>query len=183
MKIILIGGEPATGKSTIVKKIKGKTKFFKITRFTNNVNKTIIFEVNDNKKLIILGHYLGDLNDGTDKMDLGIQPAVEDWIIKVLLKKRNDYTLLLEGDRLFNEKFINYILDNKIDLTIILLKINDDESIKRHIVRGDKQGDTFLKGRKTKYNNLENIFKCMIYMNNNLSDQIKIINTINELIK
>ena len=142
----MVLGEPAVGKSTIMSEIlQGSVPVeFK-------VNGRVI-KARGVGKIIALGVYDGAVNDGTDRLAMNIQP----FAIKLLnnLEKTpfKDYTVIIEGDRLGNMKFIEALKERP---AVVIIKASEKNKSQRHKDRKDSQGETFLKSRKTKYKNIE----------------------------
>ena len=88
-----------------------------------------------------------------------------------LLDKDMPYNVLFEGDRLFNIKTLQKA-KTKMSLQVYIVTSNN--TTERHIKREDNQSEKFIKGRKTK---IENIKK---YLG---SDYITLINNQEEDIK
>lgn len=179
MRVIAMGGEPASGKSVIVKQLKGdrKTKRFEHGQLKGEIDK--------GRKLIYLGIYESKIGEdsfcGTDRLSMSVQPdAVE--FVKKAKKKYVDYTILFEGDRLFNKKFLD-VLD-KFDLATIVLKVDDKTLESRHNNReGDNQSDKFLKGRKTKIRNIVSDRSVIIMEHQDSYDTNAIVKFLKTLIK
>lgn len=178
MQIIGIGGEPATGKSTLIMQlvqgVVGKNKPLP------KKLKTCKFVEYPHQHLIVLGVYDKEsIFGGTDRLSMAVQPSAEN-LIKILAKdtKYQNYTILFEGDRLFNASFIGYLFDLKnnlnLDLYLFVLKANQSVLETRHQYRKDKQSPQWLNGRKTKIKNiLNNYSEAKILDNNDYSQQEK----------
>ena len=96
-KCVAIGGVPATGKTTLMKKI--------LTKFTYQNFKFGLLRGHfiKEKNLVIMGIYNNDIFCGTDKLSMAVN---KDFIKYVKLNKRN---ILFEGDRLFSLNNIKLI--------------------------------------------------------------------------
>ena len=166
MKCIAIGGVPATGKTTLMKKI--------LTKFTYQNFKFGLLRGHfiKEKNLVIMGIYNNDIFCGTDKLSMAVN---QDFVKYVKLNKRN---ILFEGDRLFSLNNIKLIKESYKTRTIILE--NDKKTLdSRHLDRNDNQSAQFLKGRITKISNICNYFNDIeihtlnnIDQSNNLANQI-----------
>ena len=166
MKCIAIGGVPATGKTTLMKKILTKSTYqnFKFGLLRGHFIK--------DKNLVIMGIYNNDIFCGTDKLSMAVN---KDFIKYVKLNKRN---ILFEGDRLFTLNNIKLIKESYKTRTIILE--NDQKTLdSRHLDRNDNQSAQFLKGRITKISNICNYFNDIeihtlnnVDQSNNLANQI-----------
>lgn len=149
MKVIAIGGVPATGKSTLMKAL--VEDLGGLTEVTQP-EKLVYGHAYD--KVFIFGRYDGDnAFPGTDRMSMAVQPMAKKYIED---RKDEDLTVIFEGDRLFNQSFLTFIYETikPEDLFILILKASKDEVSKRHVDRADTQDDKFLSGRVTKYANI-----------------------------
>lgn len=165
MKVIAIGAEPGAGKSTLmwrlVRELQVEQKF--------NEYKLVPYHQNGNT--YILGKYEeGETFSGTDRMSMSVQPEA----VKFLSTLPDDSIVLYEGDRLFNQSFLEHCYENY-DLNIIYLSTSKEIREERYKERGSNQNETWLRGRESK---VENILKNMVLMfntekfeNNNLDEQ------------
>ena len=106
MKVIAIGGEPGSGKSTLMKEI------------LKHLEKYVYIKCYDSFKLVpyiqcgsvyILGKYdEGETFSGTDRMSMAVQPEA----IKFLASLNKDSIILFEGDRLFTSSFLEHCVEN-----------------------------------------------------------------------
>lgn len=171
LRLNLIGGEPCSGKSSIVRRIKELQKIN-----TEFVYKKIVrgYHSKDNCYCVI-GVYEDELFDGTDKLSMAVQPVLIEWI----KENKNRYkNVFLEGDRVFKSSFIdscNQILDV---VNVIILKATEKEKKDRHKLRGDSQSEKWLKAKRTSVTNIENKYKTIIFNNNSIGDKYLIINSI-----
>ncbi len=167
-KIIAIGGEPATGKSTIVKKFLGDVSAWREAEMVKLV--PCLYDVS--RDLAVLGKYEeGQMFGGTDRYSMAVQPAATKFV------KEFTGDLLFEGDRLFNQSFLEILADLP-DTELVILYIEADPKLieHRHKDRGDTQSEIFIKGRKTKYENLRSNFVLMPYtkvMKNNTEEDLE----------
>lgn len=153
--IIAIGGNPGSGKTSLVKSI----IFEKLANdsWSHNMKdkefKLLSYSHNPNKNLFILGKYDQTTTfSGTDLLSMAVQPSVKQWITAT--KKS---TIIFEGDRLFNDSFLAFLYSLKeVDLHIFYLNVPQDILQLRYSLRGSHQNPSFLKGRITKYNNIIN---------------------------
>ncbi len=172
MKIIAIGGEPGSGKSTLMKRL---IQHYDVEPKYNEVKLVPYLQKNN---LYVLGKYEeGEVFSGTDRMSMAVQPEA----IKFLASLSNDSIVLFEGDRLFTASFLEDCLD-KYDLKIIYLSTEKNIRKQRYLDRGSEQDETWLRGRETKISNiLTNInllFNVSCFKNNNIEDQNIVYDTI-----
>jgi len=172
MRVIAIGGNPGSGKSTLMKRLiehyspEKKYNEFKLVPYLQSNN------------IFILGKYDdGEVFSGTDKMSMAVQPEA----IKFLATLPEDAVVIYEGDRLFTSTFLEDCTE-KYDLKIIHLMTDADVRQERYKERGSEQNETWLRGRESKINNILNNMLLMFYVepfnNNNIEDQDVIYNHI-----
>lgn len=165
MRIIAIGGEPGSGKSTLMKRIinefemEPKYQEYKLVPYLQRGN------------IYILGKYEeGEVFSGTDRMSMAVQPEA----IKFLNTLSDDSIVIYEGDRLFTTSFLEYCMGHY-DLKIVYLETEREVRDKRCEERGSDQNEQWLQGRETKILNiLSNMFLMLNvsrYQNNNLKEQ------------
>lgn len=143
--LIAIGGQPAVGKTTLVKKFFTEYKTWKSFKY-----KKLYGHYNEELNLIILGKYSkSEMFSGTDKLSMAVQPDFDEF----LDLKDLDYNVLFEGDRLFNLKSLKRAKELK-DLHVFIVESVHTKT--RHIDRNDSQTEKFIKGRVTKVNNIKN---------------------------
>jgi pantothenate kinase len=164
--IIAVGGEPATGKTTLMWRIiDSATDWQKI-----EPKKTLSAIRSESLNLTILGKYdRSEQFAGTDRLSMSVQPAATEFI------KEATGNILFEGDRLFNRKFIDAIISCDCSFSLIYIEASRDELHNRHVDRKDTQTETFLKSRQTKYSNIVRSLDLMdvihTFKNDNMDHQ------------
>lgn len=144
MKVIAIGGEPGSGKSTLMKKL---LEVFEVEPKYNEV-KLVPYLQKGN--VYVLGKYEeGEVFSGTDRMSMAVQPEA----IKFLATLPSNSVVLYEGDRLFTASFLEHCIENY-DLSIIYLNTKKEVRQERYKDRGSNQNETWLQGRETKIANI-----------------------------
>jgi len=142
MKLLAIGGEPATGKSTLANML-----FEKMSSVDFQYG-TCKGHIDERHNLAMVGIYgSGETFVGTDKLSMSVQP---DFLNYCKTKNRN---IIFEGDRLFNRKLL-WQLQEVREVRIIVLEQTAEELQRRHEARRDRQSEVFLRGRKTKIENI-----------------------------
>lgn len=147
-KVTIIIGEPATGKSTIMKTLitnHGQWVYDSSTKY-------IPCHWQDKEKCII-GRY-DDMTHqfpGTDRMSMACQQYVINFI-----KDHPDASFIIEGDRLSNKMFFWALRDLGYDLVILHVWLRQDLLDARRLAERPDQGPTFIKSRVTKIKNLLN---------------------------
>lgn len=172
MKVIAIGGEPGSGKTSLMRKIINKFELnpkydqFKLVPYLHK------------SRYYVLGKYEeGEVFSGTDRMSMAVQPEA----IKFLASVHKDSIILFEGDRLFNTSFLEHCVENY-DTNIIYLSTDKEVRIQRYKERGSNQNETWLQGRETKIanilSNMTLMFNTEKFKNNNLEEQDDIVSYI-----
>ena len=169
MKVIAIGGEPGSGKSTLMKKIIEKYEWNKVY---DKVKLVPYLQYGSN---YILGKYdEGETFSGTDRMSMAVQPEA----IKFLESLDKNSVVLFEGDRLFTASFLEDCL-SKYDLEMIYLQTESEIRKERYKLRGSNQNETWLRGRESKLSNILSnmvlMFNVTTFSNNSFEEQEKIV--------
>jgi hypothetical protein len=165
MKVIAIGGNPGSGKSTLMKRL---IEYYTPEKKYDEV-KLVPYLQNNN--IYILGKYdEGEVFSGTDRMSMAVQPEA----IKFLACLPKDSIVLYEGDRLFTASFLEDCAD-KYDLKIFHLSTNPEVREERYKERGSNQNVTWLQGRESKINNILTNMSLLFFVesfpNNDLFEQ------------
>ena len=160
MEVVALGGEPATGKTTLalelIKQIpEDSFEEFKVGQLRGRKY--------EKSGILIFGIYEENEEQnfqGTDRLSMSVMPDAKEAISNLEeYFGKNDWTIFFEGDRLFTEKFIMHIKtvmgeSAKKDLTLFFLEVDQDVLDYRHEDRNDDQSEKFINGRKTKYRKL-----------------------------
>jgi len=169
-KIIAVGGQPGTGKTTLFRKYM-EDKTWQETAPA----KLVVANYNTERDLYILGKYDdGETFAGTDRLSMAVQPPLQEWIAS------HNCNVLFEGDRVFNQSFLEFCMGlPNTDLLVVYLKAPKEILEQRYKDRGSDQSEQFLRGRETKYSNLLSNFDLMSYIiefaNTNLEEQSKVL--------
>jgi pantothenate kinase len=169
-KIIAVGGQPGTGKTTLFRKYMEDKQWIEC-----EPAKLVSAMYNVEMDLYILGKYQeGETFAGTDRLSMAVQPPLQEWI------KSHNCNILFEGDRVFNQSFLEFCMGlPDTDLQIVYLKAPKEILEQRYVDRGSDQSEQFLRGRETKYSNLLSNFELMSYItefaNTNLEEQSKVL--------
>lgn len=144
MKVTMLIGEPAVGKSTIMKKFMSR-----VGNWMFESPKWVPHHVHlkNGEVVFVLGRYDDKTHEfpGTDRMSMACQKHVIQFLIAAL----NDgvKAVFFEGDRLGNDsmiKALQYMVD---DLAVLHIATNQDR-------KRDSQSDTFRMSRRTKIRNM-----------------------------
>ena len=170
-KIIAVGGQPGTGKTTLFRTFMEKYEWEKV-----EPKKMLPALYCKELDLFVLGKYEdGELFAGTDRLSMAVQPIAQQFVLETTSN------ILFEGDRIFNQSFLEFCMNMQppVDLQVVYLKVPDATLKQRYVDRGSDQSETFLKGRATKYNNILSNFELMSYItefvNTNLEEQGKVL--------
>ena len=169
-KIIAVGGQPGTGKTTLFRAFIENYEWRKCEP-KKLLNALYCEEIDT----YILGKYEdGETFAGTDRLSMAVQPHAQEFVLET---KSN---VLFEGDRIFNQSFLEFCMGiPDRELQVVYLKVPDAMLKERYAARGSDQSETFLKGRATKYSNLLSNFELMPYItefvNTNLEEQGKVL--------
>ena len=184
VRVIAMGGEPATGKTTLM------FKLISMADDWQTVKPEKLLDAMYSKKLnlYILGKYVNDGNvfQGTDRLSMAVQPDATAFFSNLAYESNADghsVNVIFEGDRLFNGKMLDRLSELfPNDFKILILTVKDSTLDQRHIDRKDDQDDKFKNSRKTKISNIMGSLTLMDYIetmvNENLDDQSKIIDVI-----
>jgi broad-specificity NMP kinase len=169
-KLIAVGGQPGTGKTTLFRKFMEGKDWIDVAPV-----KLVNASYNIERDLYILGKYEeGQVFAGTDRLSMAVQPPLQDWIAS------HNCNILFEGDRIFNQSFLEFAMGlPDTELQVVYLKVPKGILEQRYKDRGSDQSEQFLKGRETKYSNLLSNFELMPYItefsNTNLEEQGKVL--------
>jgi len=155
-KIVAIGGVPGTGKTTLMRKFMEDYEFIE-----DSPKKTLNMMRESNDKFCILGTYKDDETfAGTDRLSMAVQPVAKEWL------EETDINVLFEGDRLFNQSFLEHCIALP-NTEVVITYIHAPQVIlqERYTSRGSDQSEKFLRGRETKYNNILSNFELMPLIN------------------
>ena len=184
VRVIAMGGEPATGKTTLMFKLISMADDWQIVKPQKLLDAMYSKKLN----LYILGKYVNDGNvfQGTDRLSMAVQPDAEKFFSTLEYESNtNDHSVnvIFEGDRLFNGKLLDKLSEwfpNSFKVLVLTASHNTKEQ--RHVDRKDDQDDKFKNSRKTKISNIMSSLTLMDYIettvNENLDDQSKIIDNI-----
>lgn len=193
IKLIGIGGEPATGKSTLM-----STLFPEISQLDNHTIRLLRYHQLEygSKQVYILGDYTdnGTAFTGTDRLSMAVMPEVVStlriWSMENLF---DGSVVMFEGDRLFSKKLFNAVRDmqmevspeQRFDVRLIVLRAAAENLSSRHDSRGDTQSESWLKGRATKVNRLCTEFSDWIEErnNDNMAQTLETIKVIQQIIQ
>jgi len=167
--IIMIGGVPCSGKSTLTRNIISGLGSAEL------VEPMKLFSCQKHGDILVVGRYPeGETFGGTDRLSYGTISKFREFIIQECPKYKH---IIIEGDRFFRMKDIEWLV-SEYDAKIFVLTISSSEEQRRHVKRQDIQSEKWLKGRRSQISNiLTNMFlmdKIQIRNNENKNDMMKI---------
>lgn len=172
IEIIGIGGEPATGKTSLVKEI--LQSLGSPRDYNHKLVKGLMFP---ESQAIVFGVYGGDsIFEGTDRLSMAVQPIALNLISKMNnTASWHGWKIYFEGDRLFTGSLIEEVLTYKSPSRFYLLVASAAEKEARHTQRKDEQTERWIKSRQTKCANLLKQFPSSLRVleNNNYQDQAR----------
>ena len=150
MKVIVVGGYPGSGKSTIVRILLGELEK---AGHKFKTNKKGIITWMESDKMIILGSYAPEeMFPGTDRLPLNAQPEAQKFILS-RIPITDDKVIFFEGDRLFNDKMLKFLEEHFEEVILCIVSVEQDLLQERRNSRSE-QNETWRKGRETKVNRI-----------------------------
>lgn len=157
MKIIGLIGEPASGKSTVMRDL--------ITRLgEGEVCKEglVAYTHYPEDKVIVAGIYDEQVFSGTDRLSKGCGPKYREW----LLAKVNDpefagWKFYFEGERFSNSKFFDFFLALPVPPVTYYLEADEATLNERNAGRSN-QNPTWRKGMATRMKNLRENYPVVV---------------------
>lgn len=184
IRVIAIGGEPATGKTSLMFKLISQADDWKHCKPEKLLDAMYSKKLN----LYILGKYENDGNtfQGTDRLSMAVQPDALKFFTSLAYESNTNnhsVNVIFEGDRLFNGKMLDSLSELFPEsFKILILSVKDKTLDQRHIDRKDDQDDKFKNSRKTKISNISSSLVLMDYIeimeNETIADQKNIIDYI-----
>ena len=166
LKAIYIAGVPASGKSLIMRRIRGCV-FKDASQFQHGCLRGL-----RDGNFWTYGVFDGSLFEGTDKLSMCV---INDALahVETLQKDVQKHVLILEGDRLFNERFLKAAR-----ATVIVVDAAEPTLRMRHALRKDNQTETRLKACRTKVENFCKKHRVSRLFNNKPADLERIVGKI-----
>ena len=149
MKIIGLIGEPAAGKSTVMRDF--------ISHLGNNEvvkEGLVVYTTYPKDKIMVGGIYDKEVFSGTDRLSKGCGPKYRDWLnSKINDPEFKDWTFYWEGERFSNSKFFDFFMDLKTPVVTYYLKA-DPETLNARNAKRSNQNESWRKGMHTRMENL-----------------------------
>lgn len=158
MKLIALGGVPATGKSTIMRQFMKDIAEINGASWNDAKPVDLLYGhsiKHGDMELFIAGKYEdGEKFPGTDRLSMAVMPEAKKYIMDN--KNREDLTMIFEGDRLFSHSFLEFAYDTlgEENVHIVMITANKEILDQRHHDRADTQNEQFLRSRVTKCSNI-----------------------------
>lgn len=161
-KVIFVAGVPASGKTTLFKGIRERF-FSRSIEFRQGKARGVQSE---DGRFKMLGVFDGSTFEGTDRLSM----TVIDDAISYIKEQKERTVIFIEGDRLFNFRFLN-----EVRASVILIDALPEILAERHKARGDNQTETFLQSRRSKVENFARKYNIRRAYNNTPEDGERIL--------
>lgn len=156
-KVIFLAGVPCSGKTTIFKRIRGKL----FQDYTEIKHKSLRLIKSGAGNYYMFGVFDGSTFEGTDRLSMCVINDALDFI-KNLEKNGDKNVVFIEGDRLFNNRFLT-----ETQAELYVTSVVPEIIAMRHKQRNDNQTERFLRSRQTKLYNILNKYPCSALLLNN----------------
>lgn len=170
-RVIFIAGVPASGKTTLLKHIR-KRAFEGFEVFSHGTCKGI-----SAGNAYMLGVFDESTFEGTDRLSMSCIGDTLDFISSLQTAKEKS-VVILEGDRLFNSRFIE-----SARAEVYIIEADPATIAARHATRGDAQNSTFLKSRRTKVENMIKKYNLRRLKNTTEQDMENLVSAFVRIIK
>lgn len=124
MNVIVIGGEPGAGKSTLVRNfmqtLGASQEMVKWTLPELSRLGSVIGKEFASSRVIVLGNYSDPEHrfPGTDRMSRSVQPVIQAWF-EAHKARLATYTVIAEGQRTFTTKFVDMAVNMGARVTVV----------------------------------------------------------------
>ena len=189
MTIIALIGSPAVGKSDIIKTLFFDKEWTKYGKPPNLIEPKPLFRCTEyhdylytGNRVLLLGQYDEGTFSGTDSWSYSVlaKGSFESFIEE----QSNKYDkIIFEGDRLTSK--VEWLTENY-DTKVFILTITPEEEQARQDARGNLQNKTWISGRHSQMNNLQNNFflreHITVMPNNTLEERDEVITGLIEVL-
>ena len=149
MKVTGFIGVPGVGKSTRMRDI-----MTALGPGTLEKEGPVSYHLFPETKSVVVGIYDDELFSGTDRLMMAVAVKFRIWASEKFLDgKHDDWTMYWEGQRFSTNPMMKFFFEN-FDASIYLLEESEEVLQQRQDERGNKQTTSFLKGMKTRVENL-----------------------------
>jgi len=158
MLIVGLIGEPAAGKSTVMReflsKLKGPSEVVK--------EGLVAYTVYPEERVMVAGIYDEQVFSGTDRLSKGCGPKYREWLLaKVLDSEYAGWNFYWEGERFSNSKFFDFFLTLGVPYVTYYLTCDEKTLASRNVARSG-QNDSWRKGMATRMRNLRNNYPVTV---------------------
>lgn len=165
-KTIYLGGVPASGKSTLFRRIRGEL-FSHATAFKHGLCRGV--ECGPYK---MIGVFDGRAFEGTDGLSMCVIDDALDYVAG-LERGGHRAVVFVEGDRLFCERFLRETSAEAFIVEAYQRVL--DQRRRQRAANGCGQTDTFLQSKRTKVDNLRRKLGIRTAWNNTPADQDRLV--------
>ena len=131
--IIMIGGAPCTGKSTLMRSILKELSGGEYAM----IEPMKLFPCQIHRDSLVIGYYPeGETFGGTDKISHGAIPQFRKFIEQESPKWKH---ISVEGDRVLRLKDVEWLIEKYDDAQVYVLEVTREVEEQRHKDRGDSQ--------------------------------------------
>lgn len=149
MQIIGLIGEPAAGKSTVMRDFLAHLGPGEVVK-----EGLVTYTVFKPEKVIVAGIYDSQVFSGTDRLSKGCGPKYREWLLsKVNDPEFDDWKFYWEGERFSNSKFFDFFLTLPTPCVTYFLEADEALLNERNANRSN-QNPTWRKGMATRMRNL-----------------------------
>jgi ABC-type dipeptide/oligopeptide/nickel transport system ATPase component len=157
MKITGYIGAAGSGKSTKMREI-----ILTLGEGTIEKSGMIYYHLFPEAKSVVIGVYDEKTFSGTDRLNMAISIKFRTWAEETFLNSEyDDWTMYWEGQRFSTAPMFEFFYKN-FDTTIYLLDTPQEVLDERQNERGNVQSSSFLKGSKTRVENLAIKFPAVV---------------------
>lgn len=173
MKVIVVGGYPGSGKSTIMRRV---IEELEQQGYVFKNNRKGLVSWMESKEIILLGSYAKDeLFPGTDRFPLNVQPEACKFLREVRAMEPilgKERVIVLEGDRLFNDKMLGFLKESGYNVILCIVFMAKHLLDVRREQRSE-QNASWRKGRETKVDRLSMTHPVHHHLQNNTKEDLE----------
>jgi ABC-type dipeptide/oligopeptide/nickel transport system ATPase component len=149
MKIIGLIGEPAAGKSTVMRDFLAGLGPKEVVK-----EGLVTYTRYNQDKVIVAGIYDDQVFSGTDRLSKGCGPKYREWLAAKNLDSDYDtWTFYWEGERFSNSKFFDFFYSECGNVLVYFLSA-DEELLDERNANRSNQNASWRKGMRTRMRNL-----------------------------
>ena len=150
MRIVYYIGQPGTGKTTRMREILAEYSKVEEPEFVKEG--LVTYHRFNKQKVIVLGRYDEGTFAGTDTWSKGVGPKFREWLT-ANRETYSDWTCLGEGERLSNAPNMDAMF-NEESMKLVCLRVDEAELERRRASRNNTQNESWMKGMRTRIENL-----------------------------